>query len=252
MNRHRIARVAGVIVIVPMVAAGCSSSAAKQDGSHADASALAAKLGKSLKALTAAHLDIDAGSLGGKSTADVTLDNGHATATDVKLSESAGQIDVVTVDGKSYAKVPAGASKSGKPWVLVSSDSTNPLVQTISPALSVTGIITSLSVVSGLVDSASDVQDHGSASVDGVPTTHYTMKVDPNKSTGNSELDGMLRSLGGTKIPVDLWLDGQARPVKFVLDIALGSSKFPVTVDVSKLDAPLTITAPPASEVGTG
>jgi outer membrane murein-binding lipoprotein Lpp len=120
VNRHRIARVAGVIVVVPVLAAGCSSSA-KQRGKDTEASALAAKLGTSLNALKSAHLDIDAGSLGGTSTADVMLDNGQATATDVKVSQSAGQVEVVTVDGTSYAKRPPNTSD--KPWVRVSGNS---------------------------------------------------------------------------------------------------------------------------------
>lgn len=226
--------------------AGCSSStpSTKVSGTSTDAKALAARISTALDSLTSAHLAIDTGALAGKSTADVMLSAGTATSTDVHETESGKAVEVVTVDGKSYAKVPGAA----KPWVLVSPTSSNAIAKAVATNPGVTDVLTSLSVVSGIVRSAQDVQDKGTDATG----HHYTMKVDPQKGTGNPKLDGMLSILGSTKIPTDLWLDSANRPVKVVLHIALGSSTFPVTIVASRFDAPLHITAPPAAEVSTG
>ena len=230
-----------------VLVAGCSSSGShpKASGSGVSAATLADKVSAALDGLTSAHLDIDTGSLGGKSTADVQLKAGAATATDVHLTESGTPVEVVTVGGKSYAKLP---NASGKPWLPVSATSSNATVKSLATTPGVTDVLTSLSVVSGLVRSAQDVADKGTDSTG----HHYTLSIDPKKGTGNPRLDGMLSLLGSTKIPADLWLDAKTRPVKVVLHIAFGSGNFPVTVLASNVDAPLTITAPSAAEVGTG
>lgn len=243
---RRTALLACATTVVVLVA-GCSSSGSptKTSGSGTSAAALADKVSAALDALTSAHLDIDTGALGGKSTADVTLKAGAATATDVHETESGTPVEVVTVGGKSYAKLPnAGA----KPWLVVSPTSSNPTVKSLATTPGVTDVLTSLSVVSGLVRSAQDVKDRGTDATG----HHYTLSIDPKKGTGNSRLDGMLSLLGSTKIPADLWLDPKNRPVRIVLHIAFGSGNFPVSVQVSNFDAPLTITAPSASEIGSG
>jgi hypothetical protein len=238
--------------LLPAVLAGCSSSSSGVDsGKSVAAAALASRLDTALTSLTSAHLDIDAGALGGKSTADVQLAGSRSTATDVHLTQSGLQVEVVTVGGSSYAKIPTAANDSGRPWVAVDAGSNNAIAESLATNVSVSDVTTSLSVVSGLVRSAADVREVGSDRVGGVDATRYTMKLNPQKGTGNSTLDGLLKTLGSTSIPVDLWLDGSDRPVKFTLHIALGGTALPVTVAISRFDAPLTITAPPPADVSS-
>lgn len=255
--RIRVGLIAAAVLPLGLLA-GCTSSGgtSKQESTKTAAAitsptALAAKLGTSLDALTSAHLAIDAGSLGGKSTADVLLQDGRATATDVHLTQGGAELEVITAGGKSYAKLPT-TKDAAKPWVLVSPTSTNPVVKTLATSLSVADVTSSLSVVSGMVGSATGLQDKGTDTVNGARAKHYVMQLDPSKGTGDAELDGLLKSLGSTKLPVDLWLDEQIRPVKFTITISLGNAKLPVTVNVGSFNAPLTITAPPASDVSTG
>jgi hypothetical protein len=255
-------RFVALIALVAALLAGCTSSSKKQQppdgGTSASAptgavtaSALAAKLTAGLNSLTSAHLSIDAGSLGGASTADVALDKGHATAADVHLTQSGAAVEEITVDGKSYVKVPP-TSNTSKPWVLVRTSSSNPIAKALATSLNVSALITSLDVVTTLVGTASGVQDEGSLSLDGVPTTHYTMQIDPTKKTGNTRLDSLLQLLGSAKIPTDLWLDSKDRPVKFALTVTFAGAHLPVTIDVSKFDVPVHIAAPPASQVDSG
>ncbi len=254
MNSRSIA----VLALAATLLAGCSASKSPSGStghsgspaaSSVGAASFAGRLDTALNALTSAHLDVDAGAFGGKSTADVALKDGHATAIDVHLTSGGQQVELITVGGTSYAKL-SGTASSAKPWQIVSASSKNPVIQGLATGVNVATMTSSLSVIAGLVRSSSDLHSLGSEQVDGVATTHYTMKLDPTKKTGNAQLDGLLSSLGSTKIPVDLWLDSDNRPVKFIIHVALGGTDFPVTADVSKFDAPVSITAPPASQVG--
>jgi hypothetical protein len=222
------------------------TSAAGTAGSGVDAATLAARLNTALTGLTSAHMQIDAGSLGGTSTADLTLADGHATATDVHLTTSGQQVEVITVGSDSYVKT---ASDAAKPWIAVTPDSSNPIVKSLASGFSVATLTSSLSALSGMLKSSSGLQDKGTEQIDGVSTTHYAMQLDPAKGTGDAQLDGLLALLGKTALPIDLWLDGQHRPVQLVIHVSLAGTADPVTVQISKFDAPVTITAPPADQI---
>lgn len=235
------ARLVAAVLLVPLVLAGCSSSSSpkKSSASSVASTDLAGKLTTALDGITSAHLDIDAGSLGGKSTADVQLSRGEASATDVHVTQSGQDVEVVTVGGKSYAKVPNAA----KPWVLVSPTSSNAIAKALATNTGVSDVLTSLSVLVGLVRSSHDVKDLGGG--------HYTFQLDPRKGSGNAKLDSMMQALGSAQVPVDLWVDDHTRPLKVVLHIALGGAQFPITVLISKFGEPLSIQAPPAADVST-
>lgn len=248
------ARLLAAMLLVPFLVAGCTSSkheAAAGSSTASAAATLAAQLGAALNTLTSAHLAIDAGALGGTSSADVALSKGTVTGTDAKITESGVAVELVTVGGASYAKVPAPANSTGKPWVAVSPRSSNAIAKSLATGVGVADITGSLSVIPRLVAGASSLQDKGKDSVDGVSAEHYTMKIDPTKPSGSTGIDSLLHVLGSSPVTVEVWVDAQTRPVKLVIDIALGSASFPVTVGISRFDAPVTITPPPAGQVST-
>ena len=249
-----IARLLAAVLLVPLLVAGCTSSKPKPATGSTTTSAaatLATQLGAALNTLTSAHLAIDAGALGGTSSADVALSNGSVTGTDAMVTENGVAVELVTVSGTSYAKIPAAANQSGKPWIAVSATSSNAIAKSLATGVGVADITGSLSVIPRLVGGASALQDKGKDSVDRVSAEHYTMKIDPTKPSGSAGIDSLLHALGSSPVTVEVWVDAQTRPVKLVIDIALGSAAFPVSVTVSRFDAPVTITAPPAAQVST-
>jgi hypothetical protein len=247
-------RVIAALLLVPVLVAGCTSSPPKAPpppgGTRTGTSGAATLAGAMTTALqepTSAHLDIDTGSLAGKSTADIELTHGKTTASDITLSVNGQSIEVVTVGGTSYAKVPGGA----KPWAIVSATSSNAIAKGLATPISMLGATTSLDAVVALVAKATSFQDKGSDTIDGRPATHYALTVDPSQGSTNPQLAQVLALLGKTPLPVDLWVDDQSRPVKFAINLSFGGQKIAITAVVSKYDAPLTIAAPPADEVST-
>ena len=223
------ARWAGVVALVSVVvvASGCtssgsggtSSSAPTTSGTSSGAAAqLAAKVQDGVASLTSAHLDVDAGALGGTITGNVAFAHGRTTASDLMLDQAGADVEVVTVGGTTYAKLPAAHNTTGKPWAKVSANSSNEFVRALAGPLSLTTAATSLGSVSGLLGTATtSVADRGAQPVDGVSTEHYALTVDPTKATG--DLGSALASAGTKPLPVDLWLDPNGRPVQIKISI---------------------------------
>ncbi len=150
----------------------------------------------------------------------------------------------ITVGDTTYAKLPAGRNTSGKPWVIVSNDSSNEFVRALSSQVSLTKAATSLPAIADAVGTATSVTDKGTT-----PQGHdYALQLDPSKIT-DANLGGALRDLGENPVPVTVVLDKSSRPTQIKIAVKLGATSFPIVIDVSKYNAPLTITAPPADQV---
>ncbi|MEO6886570.1 MAG: hypothetical protein ABI232_09845 [Jatrophihabitantaceae bacterium] len=257
-TRATLAGLALSITLAAGLVAGCSSSSNKptpntsgapvpSTSAAPSATELAAMMTTALQSLTSAHVDVDAGVLGGTSTADVKLSDGVTQATDVKLNQSGQDIEVITADGKSYAKV----SGTSKPWTLVSPTSSNPVVKSFASSINVAGIVTELASIVKLIGTGTDVHSLGTDQVRDAPAAHYSMTINPQSGGGDPALGQVLASLGNTPLPIQLWLDAQSRPVKVSLAIPLGAKPITISATISDFDAALTITAPPADQVST-
>jgi hypothetical protein len=248
-------RVTLALLVPALLTAGCSSSGGKSGTpttsaaastgsasptSNAAATALASKMRTGLADLTSAHIDVDAGELGGRSSGDVKYADGRATASHVTIGSGAQATDVVTIGGKTYAKLPPGRNTSGKPWVVVSPTSKNEFVRGLASSLNISNAAASLPAIADVVATASSVQDKGGG--------HYALSVEPARSKGTT-LGALLGDIGQESVPVDLYLDGTGRPTRIVISVKIGSSSFPVTINVSKFDAPVSISAPPADQI---
>ena len=246
-------RLRALLAATALLVAGCTSSggggstgaptATGTDHSASIAGAVAARMHNGLSSVTSAHLVIDAGSLGGTSVGDVKYSNGQATASQLTLN-AGGTAQIVTVGDTTYAKLPPGRNTTGKPWVVVSSDSNNEFVRALSSQVSLVKAATSLPAIADAVGTATSISAKGTT-----PQGHsYALQLDPSKIS-DPNLGGALRDLGENPVPVTLVLDKSARPTQIKIAVKLGTSSFPIVIDVSKFNAPLTITAPPADQV---
>ncbi|HEY2300214.1 MAG TPA: hypothetical protein VGH43_21000 [Jatrophihabitans sp.] len=230
--------------------AGCSSSdgsspstAAASGASSKPAQELAHKLRAGTSRLTSAHIKVDAGSIGGTSEGNVTFKDGTATASDITLNQS-GSTRIVTVGDTSYAKLPGGRNTSGKPWVVVSNDTSNEFVRALVGQVSIIKAAVSVPAIADLVASASSVRDLGTSAAG----RHYALSLDMNR-VKQTTLGAQLATLGTNPLPVDIYLDAKNRPAQVTISARLGRQSLPITITAGKFNAPVTITAPPANEV---
>ncbi|MEZ0065513.1 hypothetical protein ABIA32_001509 [Streptacidiphilus sp. MAP12-20] len=100
-----------------------------------------------------------------------------------------------------------------------------------------------------------DIHRVGQETVDGVQATHYSGTVDISKlaANGDENLKSVVQQdtqLGVTSMSLDLWVDGQNRPVRIHQSTpSTASVSIDATVDYSNYSAtPVTITPPPASD----
>jgi hypothetical protein len=219
-----------------------------------DAPGLAAFLRDGSASISSAHLELEVDAAGNKITGsgDETLSKGQAESFDLtETIPGVGDIRVLMVDGQTYVQLPAGLNPSGKPWLLISADSSNPVIQQLATSLQ---SVTSSSSLDQYTDftQAATVTLVGPEEVDGVSATHYRLSVDvtklPNDTPGRSDL----LSAGLLKLPVELWVDAQGRPVKVTEELTVQNQKVTTLVTLGDFDEPVTITAPPADQVATG
>lgn len=256
VTRKRI--VVPALVAATVLLGGCDQTAwMDQVGTPAmptDAPGLAAFLRDGTASIESAHLEISVDAAGTTITGsgDETLANGRAEALDLtETIPGAGEVRVLMVDGQTYVQLPTGINPSDKPWLLISADSSNPVVQQLAASLQSVTDTSSLDQYTAFTEAAA-VEVVGEEDVDGVRTTHYALTVDvtelPNDTPGRSDILGA----GVMRLPVDLWVDERGRPVKVSQELTVQGQQVTAVVTLGNFDEPVSITAPPADQVATG
>ncbi len=182
------------------------------------------------------------------------------------------------LNGMLYQRLPANATQisGGKPWIslnvsqLAQQQGGSGLQQLMASAPSDPS-----NVLAYLRSADGNVRSVGQATVDGVPTTHYTATIDLNKVAAASQSAAaatkqLEQELGATNLPVQLWIDQQNRVRRISLDETLthptagstqangatngasspkvGPVHATVTVTLSDYGTPVSVVAPPADQ----
>jgi hypothetical protein len=197
------------------------------------------------------HLSINAAGQSVTGNGDEKLSNGAVKAIDLaETIPGAGQIRLIHVGGKTYAKLPAALNTgSSKPYILVSAHSKNPIIAQLGSSLSTAFNAASLKTYSVFVHAAKSVKVVGTDTVGGVRTTRYHVVVDAAKVPNSVLSRQELQASGIKTVPIDLWIDGAGRPVQVVERLTVQGQTVSVKVTITKYNQPLTIKAPPASKV---
>jgi hypothetical protein len=119
-----------------------------------------------------------------------------------------------------------------------------------------------MDLLSALTAIASKVTDLGPATIRGVAVTHYRVTVDLPKAEAHqlpqarAEFHSFASSLDSATLPVDAWVDGQARVSRIAISLPMphGSGmpagfRVSEAVDYYDFGVPVQVSAPPASEV---
>jgi hypothetical protein len=119
-----------------------------------------------------------------------------------------------------------------------------------------------MDLLSALTVIASKVTDLGPATIRGVAVTHYRVSVDLAKAEAHqrpqarAEFHSFARSVGSATLPVNVWVDGQARVSRIAISLPMphglgmpAGFRVSETVDYYDFGVPVQVSAPPASEV---
>jgi hypothetical protein len=179
------------------------------------------------------------------------LSDGRLVALDLtEQLAGVGDIRIVYVGGRTYAKLPISMNTSGKPFLVVSRTSSNATISTLAPYLDSVLSAVSLGSASVLTGAAKSIELKGTEQVRGITATHYAVQVEiaklPDTYPGKAELEA-----GGARtLPLDLYVDAHGRPVKVAPHLTVQGQDVPITAEYSDYGTPVHIAAPPASQVG--
>lgn len=220
-----------------------------------DAKSLGALLRAGLASVHSLHIALSSVATSATVTAsgDEQVTRGKLTALDLRENVSvAGQLRIIYVGGRTYAKLPASLNHSTKPYTLVTTGSSNPVVRQLATGLRSTLGSSSLDSYSELAQAATVVHNDGKTSVGGVPATHYSLVVDVTKLPATFPNRAGIQASGLTTLPLELWIDAHGRPVKVTEQFTVAGQHVSVQLAATRYDLPVHIVAPPASQVGTG
>lgn len=179
------------------------------------------------------------------------LSGGKLVALDVSERLPQGVIRVILVDGKTYAKLPSSLNPTGKPYLPVTTGSSNAVIRTLAGSLDSAVASASLGDIGAFAKAAKSIHADGSATMQGVSTAHYSIVVDIAKLPDTFPGKQALLSGGVKTIPLELYIDRTGRPIQVTEDFTAQGQKVHTKVVVTNYDKPVTITAPPADQIGS-
>lgn len=243
----------------PTVAGGGGGGSTSQGGAGSQlgsqvktVSDLSNLVGNSVEQATTVQVTMKSGI--GTTTGSIKF--GDPVAEKMSISTAAGTEQVLLVDNVFYMQIPGMQDLTGKPWI--KADSSNQVFATmlnnIKDNADPSQMIKNL-------EASGTLTGTDTAQLNGQPTTHYKITVDVDKMIANQtdptmkQLLGMAEQQGLKNYPVEVWLDGHGLPVQTTINMpslsgAAGSDGVS-TVTYTNWGAPVTITAPPADQVGT-
>lgn len=164
----------------------------------------------------------------------------------------------VLLDRVAYVRIPQlQALAGGKPWLKVDLgqignragvdvDQVLKVVEKVDPAEQ-----------TKMFTASTDARKVGTETIDGVKTTHYVGTVTVAQALSRLDADArsraqqILPSSGSSKINFDLWVDGSRLPRKLSSKVDNAKDEnSTVTVVYRDYGKPVSVTAPPAAEVG--
>jgi len=173
--------------------------------------------------------------------------------------KSAAGFKEVLVDNMVYLKIPALAKTAGKPWVSFSLDQLGKATGIDVKAMEDQGNQANPALNAKMLTASKDVHSVGKETVAGVSTTHYKGSIALSEALGKLSTDEraqaqkMFGQAGLEKLDFNTWIDGQRLPRKLTLATPSGSKlKFDTTMTYTDFNAPVSITAPPQSQVADG
>lgn len=245
-------RKAAVVLVLALFAGSCTTPS--QPPAFADARALADAATAATTSGGSAKFgtDVAVGQVRSKSQGQAKF--GAGGTAQVLTTDFIGEpMELRQVAGKLYAKVPEGSRDevgTGKPWVAVAADGTDPFSQVLGGSLAQLAAQNDPAHTLGEIRTAGSIVSAERGQLDGVAAEHYRVELDLARLGADLPAGLPVGSLG--KFPVELWLDDAHRPLQIVLDLSpiLQGSDARITTRYSDWGVPVDVQPPPPGEVG--
>ncbi|HEV7628669.1 MAG TPA: hypothetical protein VGO89_19430 [Streptomyces sp.] len=174
-------------------------------------------------------------------------------------SKTTDGFNEVLIDNMLYLKIPALTKQAGKPWVGFSLDKLGDAAGIDVKAMEDQGHQADPALNAKMLTASKDVHKAGKETVAGVSTTHYTGTIVLTDALNELSADQKTQAqkifgqTGLDKLNFDTWIDGKQLPRK--LKLATGPDSkvdFNTTMTYTDFNSPVSITAPPKSQVADG
>jgi len=262
---RRVTMFAAGAVLTGLALAGCGAKQAtsNNDGGGETLQILAANIGKSSSAKQGVHLVMSMDLSGQAIKADGDFKFGGAPAMDINYElPGIGGAKILLVDDVFYFQLPAQLQKNGKPWIKLDLNGSDQLSKTLGGALKETKKNSDPSQVLNQIKDAGEITATKQEDLNGKPTTHYSVTVDVKKAA--QKVDPDLKSAmekvaegGVSSYPMELWVDKEGLPVRITVETPFTNpatqkvDQLKMTLDYSDWGRSVSVTAPPADQVGT-
>lgn len=217
-----------------------------------DAAGLAALLRRGISSVSSVHLVLNVTTPNQTINSDGDAKLAGGMLKDLDLTQQLRSGDkrrLLIVDQTTYAQLGGTANPAGKPWLLITQDSTNPTARNLAASLESVRRSASLDHFSAFAAASRSVTLAGKESINNTPVDHYSIQVDVAKLPNDTPGRQPLLATGITTLPIELYVDGQGRPVKATQDLTVQGQHTTTVIAFSKFNEPVSITAPPADQV---
>ncbi|GDY31277.1 hypothetical protein [Gandjariella thermophila] len=240
------------------VAAGGSAGSARGAATFGTVADLASAVATSSRSKQSAHFSTEVTTAQGtmKGTGVYRQDASGVSA-QYTMSTPQGEMQMIVVPNAVYLKMARLAPVTGgKPWIKVTPDGTDPMSRALGGLLTAMQEQADVTKAIDRIKAAGTITNTTRETVDGVSTTHYTIKVDMAK-LAEVEPDPNLKQMYQAAIQQglrtsddDVWLNGDNLPVKFETSSAVNGQQVHGTASYTQWGEPVQITVPPADQVG--
>lgn len=230
-----------------------SSSASSTSSSTfpSDVAGLATKIQSGNGSIKSAHIRLSeqAGGTSVVGTGTEQLSGGKVQAMDLTETVGGMTMQFRLVDGQVFAKVPQSVYPATKPWLQISPTTTNAQLRQLYTSLQSALTTGTGDTIKLFVGVAKDLQLKGTEKLDGTTVGHYALSVDIASLPSSFPNRDVLEQSGLTSIPVEIYVDAQGRTRRVTEKFAVAGQNVSTVFDLSGIDQPVSISAPPADQV---
>ena len=225
----------------PAASAETSASAsalaeeAPESGDSAATADFIENFGRGIDAMTTMSFTMDLAAEGQTMSSSGVVDNSVTppqVSMEMTIPGIATPVQSVVIDGNQYMNM---GEMSGNMWIKMDTATDPSLAASADP----------VQQLRAFRSAVTDVTEVGKEDVNGVDTTHYTVTVDTTKMTTDATSTAGLPPT----MTYEIWLDGEGRTAKMVIDLTSAGVAGSTTMTFSKFGEPVTIVAPPADQI---